>query len=122
MNPGDRSLDLIRAQGVASHASEDKRVTFVDQVSIPQRTILVAETHQVPRTIGTCVAARVGQQHESEQAGRLGLVGHQADQHAAEAYRFVRQARACQIAARGCGIALVEDQIDRSKYRLKPVG
>ena len=55
-------------------------------------------------------------QHEREQGVRLGLVGHQLDQGAAEADRLRRQVDAA------AAPALVEDQVDDREHRVEPLG
>ena len=68
------------------------------------------------------VPARVMKQHQRENAGRLGLVGHEAHQHARQADRLVAELAPHQrVGARG-EVALVEDQIERGQDRAQPLG
>ena len=52
--------------------------------------------------------------HQSEQPARLGLVGHQRDQHASQTDRLGRQIDPA-------AVALVVDQIDDRQDRCEPV-
>ena len=57
----------------------------------PSAAVLVGEQHELAVGVGARVAARVVEQHEREQADRLGLVGHQLDEQAAEPDRLGAQ-------------------------------
>jgi hypothetical protein len=57
---------------------------------------------------------------QREQAEHLGLVGHQARQHPAEADRLARQVGAHPVVARGGGRALGEDQVQHAEHRTEP--
>ena len=64
----------------------------------------------------------VMEEHEREQAARLGLVGHQANDQAAEPDRLGTELAAHEpVAARGV-VALVEDQVDDGEDHAQAVG
>jgi hypothetical protein len=81
---------------------------------VPQRPVLFAEEDD--RALGEAgLAAGVVEEHQREQAVRLGLVGHQLGEGAAEPDRVCRQFA---LAA----VAFVEDQVDDGQHRGQPVG
>ncbi len=53
--------------------------------------VLVGEADHRAVGRGAGRAAGLGEQHQGEQADRLGLVGHELDEHPAEADRLARQ-------------------------------
>ena len=65
-------------------------------------------------------AARLLDQHEREEAHRLRL-GEELDQQPPDADRLLRKLRARHRAARGGGIALVEDEVDDAQHRVEPL-
>ena len=60
------------------------------------------------------------QQHQRQQPERLRLVGHQRAQQPREPDRLGAQLAAHQRVARGRGVALVEDQVQRRQHRAEP--
>ena len=58
---------------------------------IPQRAVLIGEQHDLAVGIGACTASSVGRQGQCQQPDALRLVGHQVDQHSAQADGFVGQ-------------------------------
>ena len=67
-------------------------------------------------------AARVVQQHQRQQAGDLGVVGHQTVQQPPQPDRLGAQLAAHEPVARRGGPALVEDQVDDRKHAGEQVG
>jgi hypothetical protein len=69
----------------------------------------------LPGTVEPRGAAGVLQEHQREQAGDLGFVGHELVEDPAEADGFDTQISADGVGA-GCGgVALVEEEIDHSQ-------
>jgi hypothetical protein len=54
----------------------------------------------------------VGQQHQREQPGHLAVLGQLRVHHPGQPDRLAREVGTVQIAARGGGVALVEDQVE----------
>ena len=98
-----------------------ERAALLDLVRVPQRAVLVVEQHQPPVGVDARVAARVVQEHQREQPARLGPLGHQLGQQAAEPDRLRAQLAPHERLARGRRVALVEDQVDRGEHRRQPV-
>ena len=59
--------------------------------AVPARAVLLLERHEVAGVVDAPGAAGVVQEHEREQAERLGLVGHELDERAGEADGFGAQ-------------------------------
>ena len=88
--------------------------------AVPERAVLVLEQHEVAVRRGARRAARLVQQHQREQAHRLGL-GQQLDEQAPEADRLAREVGARQRLARGRRVALVEHEVDDAQHRVEPL-
>ena len=71
----DGRLQLKRPQPASAEATEDQVVAFRDQRSVPLRAVLVAEQHHV--VTAACRRPGLAEQHQGEQADRLGLIGHE---------------------------------------------
>jgi len=87
------------------------RACLRDQRAIPARAVLVRQPDELSIWTRARRAPRLAQEHEREQALRLGLVGHQLDQQATEPDRLGREVRPRQRAARRCRVPLVEHQV-----------
>ena len=64
----------------------------------------------------------VVQEHQREQAERLGLVGHQHGEQLREADRLVAERGAHGLRAARRRVALVEDEVEDGEHRAEPVG
>jgi hypothetical protein len=73
----DGRLDLVRAGSVAAEAAPDDRLPLGDELTIPERAVLVGEEHHRPVGCRACGASRLGEQEQREEAECFGLVGHQ---------------------------------------------
>ena len=91
------------------------------RLAVPSGAVLVGEAHQ--RGVGgeACRSSGFGEQHQGEQTDRLGFIGHQLHEDAAESDRFAREVGADEIVARRCGVAFGEDQCDRDEYDVQAV-
>ncbi len=115
----DRRLQLVRAGPPMAQRRLQAPVGLVDLGPVPQGTVLVLERDQVARRVQAGAPARVMEQHQRQQAGRLGLVGHEAAQRAGEPDRLVAQLGADEVGAPGGRVPLVEQQI---QHREDPAG
>src|SRR5581483_12059078 len=68
----DRGLDLIWPRRPARERFVEKTYALVDLVSLPRRLVLILEHHDFSMRVGSGFAARVVQDHEREEAARLG--------------------------------------------------
>ena len=93
-----------------------------DRLAVPEAPVLVGQQHQRAVVAGARGAAGVVQRHQREQAGRLGLVGHQAGQDRRQADRLLGQVVAAQGRAGGRDVALGEDQREDREDDVEPVG
>ena len=62
-----------------------------DERGVPPRAVLRGQRHERAVAVGPRVPARRGEQHQREQAHRLGLVRHELDEQAAEPDRLAAQ-------------------------------
>ena len=79
-----------------------ERDALGDRLAIPERAILLVERNQLAVRAGARGAARVGEQHQREQARDFPSSGSERVHSAREANRFVRQVGALQVWRRCC--------------------
>ena len=93
------------------------RLALGDQRAVPPGAVLVGEQHELAVAASVRAARRDSvEQHQREQAQRLGLVRHQLDEQAAEPDRLGAQVVADERVARAGRVALVEDQVDDGEH------
>jgi hypothetical protein len=83
---------LVPPEAIAHH-----RLALGDQATIPETSVLVGEPKECALGSGASRPASLDELHQSEQADRLGFVGHQLNEHAAEpdGLRATREWAAC---------------------------
>ena len=74
---GDGRLELVRAGPTHAQRPLDEGRALGDPLRVPARPILVLEQDEVAGGVDPRLATGVVQEHQGEQAQRLGLVGHQ---------------------------------------------
>ena len=89
---------------------------------VPARAVLVGQRDVAPVAADAGVAARVVDEHERQQAGGLGVVGHQLGEQAPEADRLRAQLGAHEAVAGAGGVALVEDEVDDGEHAGQAIG
>ena len=87
---GDRRLQPV----AAGRRRRGERAALLDLAGVPQRAVLVGEQDEPPLGVDARVAARVVEQHQRQQAARLGPAGHQLDAAGGRAGSPRRTARA----------------------------
>ena len=117
----DCRLQLIGPDPAGAQRLFDERQAFVDLAAIPQRAVLVLQSHQGAFPVDPRPAARSVQQHQGEQADALRFMRVDVAQHAGQANGFGAQLAADQGLARGREIAFVEDQVDHRLHRRTPL-
>src|SRR4029077_18245944 len=88
---------------------------------VPKRTVLLGQEDGFSGWSATRCGARCMQLHEREEAMDLGLIRKKLCQPAAKADGFHAQCCPHPLLSRGCGVSLVEDQVDHRQYGLKPL-
>ena len=91
-------------------------------LAVPERAVLLLERDELAVRARTGLAARVGHEHEREQAEHLGLIGHQLGEQPAEADRLAAEVGAHELVALGRGVALVEHEVDDVQHGRQPLG
>jgi hypothetical protein len=92
----DRGLDLVRAGPAAPQAAPDQVLPLGDERPVPARPVLAGEQDQGAVRAGPRRPAGLGEQHQREQAQRLGLVRHELDEQPPEPDRLRAQVAAGQ--------------------------
>ncbi len=91
MQGRDRRLYLVGARSAGPHGRVKYRESLVDHVVIPSRAVLILEKDQLARGSRSRHATGMMQQHQSQQAPRLGLVWHRLHDHPRQTYGLVAQ-------------------------------
>ena len=116
MAGGDGRLDLIRTRPPAPQRGLQDSDALADLRRVPQRTVLVLQRHQVAASVQPRGAARVVQQHQRQQAGRLRFVGHQPGQHPGQPDRLGAEILPDQVRPGRGRITLVEQQVEHAEH------
>ena len=116
--PGARRGRAARARSAAAASARPS----VDLRAIPARAVLVLEQHELAVRRRARLAARVVEQHQREEAARLGRAGQQLGEQAPEADRLAREVGAHERVALRRRVALVEDEVDDRHHRVEPLG
>ncbi len=116
----DRRLQRVRADLRAPHCAGSEREAIGDLAPIPLRAVLLVEQHQLAVGTGTRGAPRIVEQHQRQQATRLGFSGQKLAQQTAERDGFAAEVGAYQNGPGGGGVALVEDEVDHRHDRIEP--
>ncbi len=120
---GDRGLQRVRAQRAAEllGALQPGQAALYEQV-VPACAVLVGEQHRLAVRPDPRPQPRGLQLHQGQQAVDLGLARHQRGEDAPQAQGVLAQRRPDPVLAGGCGVALVEDQVDHLEHRRQTVG
>ena len=121
MDGGDRGLQRVRTDPSRRERARHQCGAFADLIAIPQPAILVGEQHDFAGRRRARRAPGFVEQHEREQADRLGL-GQQIDQQSSEPNRLARQVHPRHRLSRRRRIALVEHEIDHAQHAVEPLG
>ena len=123
MDRGDGGLQLVRPHCLppAAQRPGDQGHPLGDQGLIPAAAILLGEGDQFPARAGARRAPGLGQQHQRQQPGHLGIAGQQPAQPAGQPDRLTGQIRAGQLVTLGRRVPLVEDQVQHVQHRAEPV-
>ena len=100
MQRGDRRLERVRAgRAPKPQRALDQRQRLGDHRGVPARAVLVGHQHEPAVGVDARRPARVDEQHQRQQAGRLGLVGHQQEHDLGEPDRLGGEVVARQVRA-----------------------
>ena len=119
---GDRRLQLVGAGAAQAQRAVELRAALGERAGVPARAVLVGQGDVAAVAGHARVAARVVDEHERQQPGGLGVVGHELREQAAEADRLDAQLGAHQAVAGAGGVALVEDEVDDGEHAGQAIG
>ena len=120
MHRRNRRLQAIRTRPALRQRAHDERNTLGDLLAVPAPPILLVQKDQFARGRAARRAPRFMQQHQREQAHRLGL-GQKFDQQPRQADRLPGEILPRQRFARRSGVALVEHQVDHAQHARQPL-
>ena len=72
---GDGGLELVLADLPLAQSHCDERHPLADEFPVPLRAVLLGQRNELAAGAGAGRAPGVGEQHQGEQAGHLGVVG-----------------------------------------------
>ena len=112
MERGDRRLDLVRA-GASDPERAVRAASRPSSISARSQRLRSWSSRSTSSPVrpGPRLAPGVVQEHQREQAERLGLVGHELGEDARQADRLARELAPNERLARRRAVALVEDQV-----------
>ena len=119
MHRGNRRLQRVGAEAARAQRALHPGATLGNLRAMPPAAILCVEQHQLALGRGARRAPRFSQQHQRQQALRLGF-GQQLDQQPAKADGFVGEVGPRQRLAVGGEVALVENQVDHPQHAVEP--
>ena len=115
-------LELVAADDAAIVAARRSSAS-ASSISgvVPQRAFLLGQRHIVAVGVAPRGAARLGKQHQRQQAERLRLVRHQRGHQPAEPDAFVGEVAAPRLGAGRIGPAFGEGGVDRLQHGVQPL-
>jgi hypothetical protein len=120
---GDGRLQRVRARRpLEAQRALDQRERLGDHPGVPARAVLVAHQHEPARRVDPRGAARLDEQHQRHQPGRLGLAGHQREHDLGQPDRLGGEVVAREVLARRRGVALVEHEVEDGEHGGQAVG
>ena len=97
---GDGRLKRVSARRAQAQRTLDEGETLGDLLTIPERSVLLLEKHDLSAVVGARITPRIMEQHEGEESGRLGLVGHETTRQTGEPDGLAAEVTALQGVAR----------------------
>ena len=119
MDRGDGRLERVGPEAARRQRPLHQGAPLRNQLTVPERAVLVAQQDELSRRRGARGAPRFVQQHQREQSQRLGL-RQQVDEQTSQADRLAREVGPRQRAPRRRGIPLVEHEVDHVQHRVEP--
>ena len=116
VNGCDGRLQSVRTDRSVGRAGRDEPEALVDAGSIPATAILVLEQHQLPIQPDPRSTPRVAEQHERQQAARLGFVRQQFGHEAGQPDRLAAQLPANDAVAGRGRVALVVHEVQHLEH------
>src|SRR6266851_2885140 len=116
-----------RLQGVTMGAAiqilraMERGHSSLDLCVVPQRTVLFRQENGFSGWSATRCGTRRLQLHQRQESVDLRLLGKELREHASQAECIVAECCPHPLVPGGCGVSLVEDQIDDGQHRLKPL-
>jgi hypothetical protein len=115
MAGGDDGLQLVRPGPAGPQRALQDPLSLVDLGPVPPAAVLILQRDQVTAPVGAGRPAGVLQQHQRQQAARLGLARHQPGQRPRQPDRLRAQVRPDHVRARGRAVTLVEQQVQHGQ-------
>jgi hypothetical protein len=109
---GDRRLELVFAHRAAGDGLGEERRALGDALTVPLSAVLFREGDRPAVGCRAGRAAGIGEQHEGQQACRLGVVRDRPVQEAAQADRLLGKVDAVERGTGRGSIALVEQKVE----------
>ncbi len=115
----DSRLHLVLAYLPPPQRLGDQAYPLDDQTPVPQGPVLLGQGDQLAVGTAASGAPGVGEQHESEQAGDLGILRCGRVDAPGQADGLAGQVGAGQVGAAAAGVALVEEQVEHVQHQPK---
>jgi hypothetical protein len=119
---GDGGLQCETSRRTGAERGHDEPVGLGDQLPVPCRPVLLFEPQQPALRICPRGAARLVDEQQREQSGRLAVGWEQPTQHAGQVERAAGEVVAHQGVARWRGVPAGVEQVDDGQHRINPFG
>jgi hypothetical protein len=110
-------LELVATERAALTGAQQQRFGLLDQGRVPQSRVLVGKRHVVALRAAPGAAARLGVEHQRQQAERFGLLRQQGHDEAAEPDGFFGEVAAADLGAGRVGPTLGKGRVDGFEHR-----
>ncbi len=117
MQSRDRRLHLVFTHLTPPQRPGDQAYPLDDERPVPQGAVLLGEGDQPAVGTAASRAPGVGEQHEREEAGDLGILGQAGPDAPGQPDGLARQVGAGQVRAAAAGVALVEQQVEDVQHQ-----
>ena len=118
---GDGGLHLVLPHPPPAQRLGDEGHALGDEPPVPERPVLLGQGHQLAVGAGAARTPGVGQHHEGEQAGDLGVLGQGRPHRPGQPDGLAGQVGPSQVGTAAAGVALVEQQVEDVQHRPQPL-
>jgi hypothetical protein len=118
---GDGGLYLVLADRPGAEGAGEQGLPFGYAGGVPAAAVLLVERHDHPVGTGAGIAAGVGEQHQAEQSGGLGVVGQESVQESGQPDRLGGEVDVVEGRPGACRVALVEQQVQHVTDHAEPL-
>jgi hypothetical protein len=122
VQPRDRGLELVGADGAARQGAGEDRGALGDAALVPAPAVLLVERDQLAALSAAGQPPGVGEQHEREQSGYLPVLRQPRVEPSGEPDGLLGEVHPVQPGSAGSGVPFVEHQVEDVEHPVEPLG